>query len=381
MQAQKMESVGRLAGGVAHDFNNMLQAILGYSELCLMEAEPQTPMHERITQIKDAAGRASDLTRQLLAFARKQTIRPKILDLNESVAATMKMLRRLIGEDIALVLKPGPSLWPILIDPAQLDQVLANLCVNARDAISGVGTVTIETANVVLDSTFSRTHPGAEPGAYVLISVSDTGTGMDTGTLKHIFEPFFTTKELGKGTGLGLATVYGIINQNKGAIDVRSQPGTGTTFTVYLPKTSGHEEQTEESTREGGIVKGSETLLLVEDEEIILGLEKTILQDCGYRVLAAANPMDAVAMAEKHEGPIHLLITDVVMPEMNGMELKEAVCRTHPDMMCLFMSGYPSDVIARKGVLYEGVNFLQKPFTVRSLTLKVRAVLEDGPKT
>lgn len=375
LQAQKMESIGRLAGGVAHDFNNMLQAIMGYCELCLMESKQGDAVNERLSQIKEAALKASDLTRQLLAFARKQTIVPKTIDLNEAVAGTIKMLRRLIGEDIELVLKPGPNLWPVLMDPTQLDQILANLCVNARDAISGVGAITIETANVVLDSASARSRYGLEPGGYVLLEVSDTGAGMDDELVAHIFEPFFTTKEKGKGTGLGLATVYGIVTQNRGAIEVRSKPGMGSTFSIYIPRTDAPAREEDEQDSSLGLEGGSETILLVEDEGMILGIEKAILEGCGYRVIAAGSPLEALEKAASLEGKPDLLVTDIVMPHMDGMKLKEMMEASHPGIKCLFLSGYPTEVIARRGVIEEGVYFLQKPFTAKALTRKVREAL------
>jgi PAS domain S-box-containing protein len=375
LQAQKMESIGRLAGGVAHDFNNMLQAIMGYCELCLMESGPDKAVNERLRQIKEAAIKASDLTRQLLGFARKQPIMPKTIDLNEAVAGTVKMLRRLIGEDIELVLKPGPNLWPVLMDPVQLDQILANLCVNARDAISGVGTITIETANVVLDSAFARSRYGLEPGGYVLLQVSDTGSGMEEELLPHIFEPFFTTKEKGKGTGLGLATVYGIVTQNRGAVEVRSKPGLGSTFSIYIPKTDPPAREEHETESFQGLERGSETILLVEDEPMILDIERETLEGCGYRVIAAGSPQEALERAASLDRKLDLLVTDVVMPQMDGMRLKEMMEASHPGIRCLFLSGYPTEVIARRGVIEEGVHFLQKPFTAKALTRKVREAL------
>jgi signal transduction histidine kinase len=363
-QAQKMESVGRLAGGVAHDFNNMLQAILGNAALALEDLPPGSPARESLEEIEKSAQRSADLTRQLLAFARKQTIAPRVLDLNETVAGMLKMLRRLIGEDIELAWRPGAKLWPVKMDPSQIDQVLANLCVNARDAIGGVGQVIIETANTTFDDTYVDTHPEVAAGDYVLLAVSDTGKGMDAATRAHLFEPFFTTKEQGKGTGLGLATVFGIVKQNRGVISVYSEPGQGTTFKIYLPRAGAAAPRVApDAARQSP--RGVETVLLVEDEEQVLNLGRRLLELQGYTVLVATSP----------EGPIHLLITDVVMPGMNGRQLCERIHASRPELKCLYMSGYTADVIGHHGVLDAGVAFLQKPFTVRSLAEKVREVL------
>ena len=322
IQAQKMESVGRLAGGVAHDFNNMLGVILGHTELALMHTNPSDPFHADLVEIQNAAERSADLTRQLLAFARKQTVAPKVLDINETVAGMLKMLQRLIGEDINLAWIPGFELGKVKIDPSQIDQILANLCVNARDAIAGVGKVTIETANAVLDETYSTAHAGFTPGDYVRLSISDNGCGMDKETLSQIFEPFFTTKEFGKGTGLGLATVYGIIKQNMGFVNVYSEPGHGTTFNIYLPRYAGKAGQAPaESAVE--LATGQGTILLVEDEPGILKLTTAILRKLGYTVLAASSPGEAIRIAEEHTGNLNLLITDVVMPEMNGRSISQ----------------------------------------------------------
>jgi two-component system cell cycle sensor histidine kinase/response regulator CckA len=376
--AQKMESVGRLAGGVAHDFNNMLQAILGNVDLALQDLPSDSPVRESLEEIEKSAHRSADLTRQLLAFARKQTIAPEVLDLNETVEGMLKMLRRLIGEDIDLFWLPGADLWRVKMDPSQLNQVLANLCVNARDAIEGVGKVTIETSNVTLDDTYVVTHPEAVAGDYVLLVVSDTGKGMDTETRSHLFEPFFTTKEQGKGTGLGLATVFGIVKQNLGLISVYSEPGQGTTFKIYLPRTEA-QAQAGGAVAPGRDLRGTETVLLVEDEEQILNLGRRILEQQGYQVLAASTPQAALALAAQQAGPIHLLITDVVMPGMNGKELTEQLRIRHPELQSLFMSGYTANVIAHHGVLDAGVAFLQKPFTIQALAEKAREVLEHRP--
>lgn len=381
LQAQKMESVGRLAGGVAHDFNNMLQTILGYCDLTLCELEAESPLQDNIREIRTAASRSADLTRQLLAFARKQTAAPRVLDLNETVAGMLKMLQRLIGEDIELVWAPGADLWRVKIDPSQLDQVLANLAVNARDAIADTGRITIATENTHLDAAHCADRPECLPGDYVMLAVSDTGCGMDQTTITQIFEPFFTTKEQGKGTGLGLATVYGIIRQNNGFVEVRSLPDQGTTFRIYLPRVTA--ELTDSSlasvvvTPAGG---GSETVLLVEDEEAILKLGKAILELGGYRVLVARQASEALRLAHEHPGRIHLLVTDVVMPEMNGRELAQTLMAQRPGIRCLYMSGYTADIVAQHGVLEEGVHFIQKPFSVRDFSNAVRRALEHRPE-
>jgi len=377
LQAQKMESVGRLAGGVAHDFNNMLQAILGNAALALQDLPPDSPLCENLEEIQKSAQRSADLTRQLLAFARKQTIQPKVLDLNDTVAGMLKMLRRLIGEDIDLAWLPGADLWPVKADPSQVDQILANLCVNARDAITDTGKVSIETANVTLDDTYARTHPDCAPGDYVMLAVSDTGQGMDDETRAHLFEPFFTTKELGKGTGLGLATVFGIVKQNRGLINVYSEPGQGTTFKIYLPRVEAEAVVAAQKAVHRSL-RGTETVLLVEDEEQILNLGRRILAQQDYTVLVASTPEVALVVAARHAGPIHLLITDVVMPGMNGKELRERLRTGQPQLKCLFMSGYTANVIAHHGVLEDGVQFLQKPFTIQTLAEKVREVLEQA---
>jgi len=379
LQAEKMEAVGRLAGGVAHDFNNMLQAISGNATLALDDLPPDSSLRENLEEIQKSAERSTDLTRQLLAFARKQTIQPKILDLNDTVAGMLKMLRRLMREDIDLAWMPGADLWPVKLDPSQIDQILANLCVNARDAIADTGKVTIETANVPLDDTYALTHPECVPGDYVMLAVSDTGRGMNDGTRAHLFEPFFTTKEVGKGTGLGLATVFGIVKQNQGLINVYTEPGQGTTFKIYLPRAEGDTTVTEQKTVPRSL-RGDETVLLVEDEEQILNLGRRILTQQGYTVLVASRPEAALAEAARHPGTIHLLITDVVMPGMNGRELLQRLRARNPELKCLFVSGYTANVIAHHGVLDDDVQFLQKPFTIHSLAARVREILEQPTK-
>ncbi len=374
-QAQKMDSVGRLAGGVAHDFNNMLGVILGHSELAMEQTDPASPVHADLMEIHKAARRSADLTRQLLAFARRQTALPKVLDLNDTVAGMLKMLQRLISEDIDLAWMPGINLWPVKIDPTQVDQILANLCVNARDAISGVGKVTLETENVSLDEAYRMDHPECVSGDYVMLAISDDGCGMDAETLANLFEPFYTTKQVGQGTGLGLATIYGIVKQNNGFINVYSEPGQGATFKIYLPREREAVEAKEES-EPAAIPAGNETVLVVEDEPSILHLGTTILQRFGYTVLAARTPSEAIALASGHEGPLHLLVTDVVMPEMNGKELKVRIEKIKPGIKVLFMSGYTANVIMHRGILEGEVQFLEKPFSVNSLAGKVREVLD-----
>ncbi len=377
-QAQKMEAVGRLAGGVAHDFNNMLTTILGYAELALHEVSPESSLHDDLLEICKAARRSADLTRQLLAFARRQTVSPIVLDLNDAVSGMLKMLRRLIGEDIDLVWMPGHDLWAVKIDPSQVDQLLANLVVNARDAIPGVGKVIIETHNVALDKAYCASHAGVVPGEYVMLAVSDTGIGMSKEVLEHLFEPFFTTKEMGKGTGLGLATVYGIVKQNDGFINVYSEPGQGTTFKIYLPRFEAKPAEIPVGKAAEMPRGGRETVLIVEDEKAILDISERILKELGYTVLIAKSPEEAIHLAEEHAGDIHLLITDVVMPEMNGRDLAERLASIKPGIKCLYMSGYTANIIAQRGVLNEGVCFIPKPFSSMALAVKIREALERG---
>ncbi len=375
-QSQKMESVARLAGGMAHDFNNMLGVIIGHSELALKQVNPSQPLFTGLQEIRKAAERSAGLTRQLLAFARKQTVSPRVLDLNETVAGTLKMLRPLIGEDIDLVWRPGDCVWPVMMDPSQIDQILANLCVNARDAISGVGRISIETGMITYDPGYCARHPEPVPGKYVSLTVSDDGCGMDRETQSRIFEPFFTTKEIGKGTGLGLAMVYGIAKQNKGFINVYSEPGQGTVFKLYLPQHAAENEAAQQQDQASPEPGGHETILLVEDEPSILNMAKSMLESFGYRVLSASTPAGAIHLANAHGAEIDLLIVDVIMPEMNGPDLAKQVVSFYPDMVCLFMSGYPGDVIAHHGVLDEGVNIIKKPFSTQDLAAKVREVLD-----
>jgi two-component system, cell cycle sensor histidine kinase and response regulator CckA len=373
--SQKMESVGRLAGGVAHDFNNMLSVILGYTEMAMEQVDPFS-LQGCLQEIRKAAERSANLTRQLLAFARKQTIAPRILDPNETIEGMLKMLRRLIGEDIDLVWRPHRHMWQVKVDPSQIDQILANLCVNARDAIAGTGKITIETGTTTFDPTYCAGHAGFLPGDYVVLAVSDNGSGMDKETLDKLFEPFFTTKEVDKGTGLGLATVYGIVKQNNGFINVYSEPGNGTTIKIYLPRHLSAAEQPLKKDRTPPEPRGTETILLVEDEPAILKMTRLILEGLGYKVLTADTPNEGIARAFGHDGKIHLLITDVVMPEMNGRELAVRLSSVYPGLKRLFMSGYTANVIVHHGVLDEGVQFIHKPFTRQDLALKVRQVID-----
>lgn len=377
-QAQKMESVGRLAGGVAHDFNNMLGVILGHAELGLMHLDPTHPVCTDLKEISKTAQRSADLTRQLLVFARKQTVAPKILNLNDTISEMLKMLKRLIGEDIHLAWMPASDLWQVRMDPSQIDQILANLCVNARDAIEGNGSITIETANSSIDAAFCLSNPETTPGEYVCLTVRDSGCGMDKETQAHIFEPFYTTKELGKGTGLGLATVYGAIRQNNGFINIYSEPEKGTTFSIYLPRDeSSRSSQALPGASAAPVLRGQETILLVEDEPAILNVASMMLEMQGYTVLKADTPGEALHLAREHSGEIQLLMTDVIMPEMNGRDLAKNLLSLYPDMKRLFMSGYTADVIANRGVLEEGVHFIQKPFSLPNMAVKVREVLDS----
>ncbi|MGQ9699001.1 MAG: response regulator [Armatimonadota bacterium] len=377
-QAQKMEAVGRLAGGVAHDFNNLLMAMTGYADL-LLRAMPQNDPHRRyVGEIQKAAQRAAALTQQLLAFSRKQILSPKILDLNTSVIDIERMLSRLIGEDVELITDLAPDLGLVKADPHQIDQVILNLVVNARDAMPEGGKLIIRTGNVYLNEQFARTHPDAVPGEYVMLSVTDTGCGMYADTLSLVFEPFFTTKPTGKGTGLGLSTVYGIVRQSGGYIDVESEVGKGSTFRIYLPRVT--EASTDRSANNpyDDLPGGSETVLLVEDEDTVRSVVRGALQSSGYTVLEASNGEDALAVCSRHEGPVHLVVTDVVMPGMSGRELVERLTERIPNLRVLYMSGHTDDSVLRRGVMAGGGAFLQKPFSAEVLVRKVREVL-DAP--
>ncbi|MCG8551903.1 MAG: ATP-binding protein, partial [Desulfobacterales bacterium] len=376
-QAQKMEAIGRLAGGVAHDFNNMLGVILGYVELAFEKIDSGHDLYADMEEIQKAAERSAALTKQLLTFARKQIISPEVLDLNDAVDSMLKMLRRLIGEDIDLSWMPADSLWPVEIDPSQVNQILANLCVNARDAIAGVGKLTIETQKKTFDQAYCAGHAGFKIGDYVMLAVTDNGCGMNQETLNNLFEPFFTTKNMGEGTGLGLAIIYGIVKQNNGFINVYSEPGRGTCFKIYLPKYRISEEASKETVTEKPVPTGNETILLVEDEPAILKMTRMMLERKGYSVLPADGPADAIRITNEHVGKIDLLMTDVVMSEMNGRDLAKKVTGVFPDIKLLFMSGYAGDVIIHKGVLDDGVAFIQKPFSTNDLAKKIRKVLDN----
>jgi PAS domain S-box-containing protein len=378
-QSQKLEAIAILAGGVAHDFNNMLGAIIGYTELTLSKMSVTDPFRENLGRILDAAQRSAGLTRQLLAFARKQAMAPVVFDLNESVENMLTMLRRLIGENIGLVWLPGKGACTIKMDPSQLDQVLANLCINGKDAISDVGKITIETATVSIDSSYGDLHAGVVPGRYLMLSVSDDGCGIDKNTIEHIFEPFFTTKGLGHGTGLGLSTVYGIVKQNQGFIDVYSEPGKGTTFKLYFPFFS---EQTDAVPKVHQLdlprSKG-ETILVVEDDPGLLNMIIMMLQHLGYSVQAAASPGEAVALAEQEMTDIHLCMSDLIMPEMNGRDLCARIQQIRPGIKLLFMTGYTANIILYEDILDNGLHFIQKPFVLKDLAFKIREVLvEEG---
>ncbi|MBU1344122.1 MAG: PAS domain S-box protein [Proteobacteria bacterium] len=379
-QAQKMESVGRLAGGVAHDYNNALSVIMGFTQLAMNEVDPTAPLHADLEEVLKAANRAASITRQLLAFARKQIIAPIVFDLNKNAKSMLKMLQRLIGEDISLVWLPGADLWSVKMDPSQLDQILANLCVNARDAIAEVGKLTIETDMVTFDTAYCADHHGFIPGEFVMLSVSDNGCGMDKEILANIFEPFFTTKSPDKGTGLGLSTVYGIMKQNNGFINVYSEPGAGTTIKIYLPRYVGHAIGIRKESKEEIPPGFGETVLVVEDEPSILKLARRILEELDYIVLTAKNPKEAIELVEEHTGGIHLLLTDVIMPGMNGLELANRLQSLCPDLKHIFMSGYTSDAIAHHGILDEGVLFMQKPFSKEDLAKIVRKALDEQKK-
>jgi two-component system, cell cycle sensor histidine kinase and response regulator CckA len=375
-QSQKMEAIGKLAGGVAHDFNNLLTAILGYSELTLRQLEEHKPLVKNIEEVLKAGRRAMALTNQLLAFSRRQVLQPQLLDLNAVVRNMHRLLRRLIGEHIELVTVFGAGLGAVRADLIQFEQVLLNLAVNARDAMPEGGKLVIETANVELDQAYAHRHAEVSPGSYVLLAVSDTGHGIDKHQQSHIFEPFFTTKEVGKGTGLGLSTVYGIVKQSGGSISVCSEAGQGATFKVYLPRVKERVEAVEPVAVPAGATRGWETVLLVEDEEVVRNMVRDILTSHGYRVLEAQHGGEALELALQHPGRIDLLLTDVIMPQMGGRQLARRLASARPLLRVLYMSGYTDDSIVEQGVLEPGTSFLPKPFTVRELVRKLREVLE-----
>ena len=376
LQAQKMESIGKLAGGIAHDFNNMLTVILGHAQLGLMGLENTNPLYQRFIEIQKAGQRSAELTRNLLAFARKQTISPVVLNLNTAIKDMLKMLRRIIGENIKLLWIPGSALWQVKIDPVQLNQVLINLVVNAKDAIPYEGTITIETENVILDAIYCQNHLGFIPGEYVMLAVSDSGVGMEKEVLDHIFEPFFTTKQTNEGSGLGLSIVYGIVKQNNGFINAYSEPGKGSTFKIYTPRFVGQIEESQPFEKKEITTSKGETILVVEDEREVLELCTFMLNQMGYTVLPFQKPHEALQEAQKYRGPIHLLITDVIMPEMNGKELAIRLKGIRPSMKCLYMSGYTTNTIVHNGILNENVHYIQKPFSLHQLSVKVREALE-----
>jgi PAS domain S-box-containing protein len=383
VQAQKLEAVGKLAGGVAHDFNNILSVIIGKSEMALWKMAPSDPFYDYFVDIKKAAGHSANLTRQLLAFARKQTIAPQVVDINMTLKETLSMLRRIISESIELTQLPKPDLWRVKIDPDQLVQILTNLCVNARDAIDGIGKIIIKTDNCTLDEAYYTKMTDYLPGDYVCLSVSDDGYGMDKETQQQIFEPFFTTKGRNKGTGLGLATVYGIVKQNNGFINIYSEINQGTTFKIYLPRYQGNDAHNPVSKKNTHIPHGTESILLVEDEPELLKVSQQMLKELGYTVFPAHSPEEAIEYASQYGDTIDLVITDVIMPKMNGRDLAQHIFELHPQIRCLFMSGYTADIIAHQGILNEGLHFLQKPFSLKALADTVRKSLDlnHNPET
>ena len=374
-QSQKMEAIGQLAGGIAHDFNNLLTAINGFSDLSLRRLEPEDPLRGNIEEVKKAGERAASLTRQLLAFSRKQVLQPKVFGLNSVISEVEKMLKRLIGEDIELRTVLDGDTGSVKADPGQIEQVIINLAVNARDAMPSGGRLTIETANVYIDEGYADMRIAVDPGQYVMLSISDTGVGMDEHVQSHIFEPFFTSKEAGKGTGLGLSTVYGIVKQSDGNVQVYSEVGRGTTFKVYLPRVDETAQVYKRAPEVEENLQGKEIILLAEDEDIVRKLARQVLEMFGYQVLEAPNGGAALLICERHKDPIHLLITDVVMPEMSGPELTDRLVRLRPDLKVLYMSGYTDNAVIHQGVLDEGTNFIQKPFTPAALARTVREVL------
>jgi two-component system, cell cycle sensor histidine kinase and response regulator CckA len=375
LHSQKLEAIGRLAGGIAHDFNNLLSVVLSYADL-LLANRAVASVHPELTEIRKAGVWAAELTHQLLAFSRQQILAPKVININETLNAMSGMIRRLVGEDIELRVVQAAGLWEIRVDPGQLEQVLMNLVVNARDAMVKGGTLTLETANVILDAGYSESHVGAPPGPSVMLAVTDTGVGMDRSTQDRIFEPFFTTKEHGKGTGLGLSTAFGIVNQSGGSIWVYSELGRGTTFKVYLPRNDAPQDVKRRESETPPLARGNEAILLVEDDSGVRAVTRRILEKQGYSVFEAASGKEALQVAQECEG-IRLLLTDVVMPKMSGRELAERLLETRPEIKVLYVSGYTDDSIVHHGVLDQGVAFLQKPITPASLAAKVRSVLDS----
>ncbi len=376
-QALKMESIGRLAGGVAHDFNNMLGVILGHAQMALETVSADDPLYDDLNEIHTAATRSADLTRQLLAFARKQTVMPKVLDLNGTIESMLKMLQRMIGENISLRWIPGTNLWPVKIDPTQIDQILANLCINARDAIKDIGMITIRTGTTTIDEHNAAKYRDGVPGDYVWFSVEDNGIGISTEQIDLIFEPFYTTKGVGEGTGLGLATVYGAVKQNNGFIEVYSTPETGTTFTIYLARHIDVDLHTDAISERQTVEHGNETILLVEDEPAILRMTQRMMERLGYNVVSAASPHDAISIAENPSQKLDMLVTDVVMPDMNGLDLATRIKELIPSIKCVFVSGYTSDIISTHGLLNDNLVFLQKPFVLADLGKTLRSALDS----
>lgn len=374
---QKLESIGRLAGGVAHDFNNMLSVITGFTDLSLEQIQKDNPIYSHLTEVKNAAQRSVDITKKLLAFARKQNIEPKKIDLNKTLENMLNMLRRLIGENIKLDWVPDDKLWPIQADPSQIDQIITNLCINGRDAIEGEGEISIETRNISLNEEYCANHVGFLPGDFVVLTVTDNGCGMDKETQSNIFEPFFTTKDVGKGSGLGLSTVYGIVKQNKGFINIYSEIGGGTSFRVYLPRYADTSKEYEPSPHYETPKGNRESILIVEDEQSIRILTKWMLEKLNYLVVVADSAENAISIAENQENNIDMLITDVVMPEMNGRDLSERLKKIIPQLKVLYMSGYTANVIVHKGILENGLHFMQKPFSQFDIAAKVRETLDD----
>jgi PAS domain S-box-containing protein len=378
-QSQKMQAVGELAGGVAHDFNNLLMVVKGHAQLLLDRLPDASPLRLSVEQVEKAADRAASLTRQLLAFSRKQVLQPRVLDMNEAVGGMIRMFSRVIGENIEMVFLPGGNLGRVKADPGQIEQVLLNLVVNSRDAMPNGGRLTIETSNVELDRGYAATHTSVEPGLYVMLTVTDTGCGMDAETQARVFEPFFTTKGPGKGTGLGLATVYGVVKQSGGYIYVYSEVGKGTTFKIYLPQVTAELDKLSPETDNRRSARGTETILFVEDEHSVRELVRDYLVGAGYCMLEASDGIQALKVAASHPGPIHLLITDVVMPHLSGPELATKLSSERPGLKVLFISGYTDDTVFRHGVLEGGVAFLQKPFNLKALSQKIREVLTGKP--
>jgi signal transduction histidine kinase len=375
LQAEKMQAIGRLAGGVAHDFNNVLTVIMGYAQHTIDFPTPDS-VHNSASQILTASNRAASLTRQLLAFGRKQILQPSVLKLNAVIVDIDKMLRRLIAENVQMVTRPAATLGCVKADLGQIEQVVLNLVINARDAMPGGGIITVETGNVELDAAYASQHAGVQPGSYVMLAVSDTGIGMDEATKSHIFEPFFTTKEMGKGSGLGLATVYGVVQQSGGHVWVYSEPGRGSTFKVYLPRVEDEEGKAAVGADEKPTIRGHETILVAEDDRQVRDLTVAILKACGYAVLDVESARDAVQLCQQHGGEIHLFLADVVMREMSGPDLARRVQNVRPRMKVLFMSGYTDSDIVHQGMLDPGIEFLAKPFTPSALAGKVRQVLD-----